>query len=344
VYHDAHGRRITRPSELERIARLAIPPAWKDVWISSSPHSHLQATGIDAKGRKQYKYHPRFRAVREAAKYAHIQRFAERLPRLRQRVRRDLRRAGLERDKVLSALVELMQRTCMRVGNDAYAATNGSYGVTTLCDRHATIRGSKLRLKFKGKGGKLHEISLDDARLARIVRCCRDLPGQRLFQYEDGDGQPHSVTSGDVNDYLRRVTGEPFSAKDFRTWSGTLLALHELDGGTAPASEREARRGVRQALEQVSVELGNTVSVCRKSYVHPLVIDQYARGELAASLGRARRAARRAPLRGLREIETVALYWLRALPAGLDLERHGAKPRGARGRRAAPQRGRSSKG
>jgi DNA topoisomerase-1 len=152
------------------------------------------------------------------------------------------------------------------------------------------------------------------------------------------------VTSGDVNDYLRRVTGEPFSAKDFRTWSGTLLALHELDGGTAPASEREARRGVRQALEQVSVELGNTVSVCRKSYVHPLIIDQYARGELAASLGRARRAARRAPLRGLREIETVALYWLRALPAGLDLEPHGAKPRAVRGRRAAPQRGRSSKG
>ncbi|HKO93199.1 MAG TPA: DNA topoisomerase IB, partial [Polyangiaceae bacterium] len=303
VYYDAKGRRITRPSELERIARLAIPPAWKNVWISASPQSHLQATGTDAKGRKQYKYHPRFRAVREAAKYAHIRLFAERLPGLRQRVRRELRRAGLDRDKVLSALVELMQRTCMRVGNDCYAATNRSYGVTTLRDRHATIRGSALRLQFKGKAGKLHEISLDDARLARIVRRCRDLPGQRLFQYQDQDGQPHAVTSGDVNEYLRRVTGEPFSAKDFRTWSGTLLALHQLDGSAAPGSEREARRAVRQALEQVSAELGNTVSVCRKSYVHPLVIDQYTRGELAASLRRARRAARRAPLRGLREIE-----------------------------------------
>jgi len=174
------------------------------------------------------------------------------------------------------------------------------------------------------------------ARLARIVRRCRDLPGQRLFQYEDGDGQPHAVTSGDVNDYLRRVTGEPFSAKDFRTWSGTLLALHELDGGTAPASEREARRGVRQALEQVSAELGNTVSVCRKSYVHPLVIDQYARGELHVSIERARRAARRAPLRGLREIEAVALHWLRGLPARPLLGPPGAaRPRAAR-QRAAP--------
>jgi DNA topoisomerase-1 len=226
----------------------------------------------------------------------------------------------------------------MRVGNDCYAATNGSYGVTTLRDRHATIRGAQLRLKFKGKGGKLHEISLEDARLARIVRRCRDLPGQRLFQYEDGDGQPHAVTSGDVNDYLRRVTGEPFSAKDFRTWSGTLLALHELDGGTAPASEREARRGVRQALEQVSAELGNTVSVCRKSYVHPLVIDQYARGELNVSIERARRAARRAPLRGLREIEAVALHWLRGLPARLLLEPRGAPPRTGRQGAAARQR------
>jgi len=343
VYHDAQGRRITSPSELERIARLAIPPAWKNVWISPSPQSHLQATGTDSKGRKQYKYHPRFRAIREAAKFAHIQRFAERLPRLRRSVRRDLRRTGLDRDKVLSALVELMQRTCVRVGNDCYAATNGSYGVTTLRDRHATIRGSELQLRFKGKGGKLHEISLDDARLARIVRRCRDLPGQRLFQYEDAAGQPHAVTSGDVNDYLRRVTGEAFSAKDFRTWSGTLLALHELDAGALPTSEREARRSVRQALEQVSAELGNTVSVCRKSYVHPLVIDQYARGELAASLGRARRAARRAPMRGLREIELVALHWLRALPARLELEARVTPPRATVRRRSAPQRRRTGK-
>jgi DNA topoisomerase I len=320
AYSDARGRRIQNASELERIRALAIPPAWKDVWISSSPHSHIQATGTDARGRKQYKYHARFRALRDAAKYAHIQRFAEHLPSLRRRVQRDLRRPALDRDKVVSALVELMQRTCMRVGNDYYRAANGSYGLTTLRNRHARIRGVELRFKFKGKSGKLHEVTLEDARLARIVRRCRDVPGQRLFQFEDAEGAPHPVTSGDVNEYLRRATGEPFSAKDFRTWTGTLLAVRRLQSSAAPSSQREARGIVKQALTEVSLELGNTVAVCRKSYVHPSVIEQFASGQLAAALARARRAARKAPQRGLRELEAVTLHWLRGLPLRLPAE------------------------
>jgi DNA topoisomerase-1 len=319
VFFDTRGRRIRSPEQLARLQALAIPPAWKNVWISPSARSHIQATGEDAKGRKQYKYHPRFRAVRDAAKFAHIQRFAEHLPRLRRRLRRDLHRAGLDRDKVLSALVELMQRTCVRVGNDCYALANGSYGLTTLRDRHASIHGSELRFKFKGKGGKLHEVTLEDALLARIVRRCREVPGQRLFQFVDDDGQPHSVSSGDVNEYLRRATGEPFSAKDFRTWTGTLLAVQQLGASASTGSQRAARRAVKQALERVSTELGNTVAVCRKSYVHPSVIEQYSRGELSAAMTRARRAARRRPVRGLREPEVVALYWLRAWPDRLNV-------------------------
>jgi DNA topoisomerase-1 len=318
-YFDARGREITDEQKLERIRALVIPPAWKDVWISPSPRSHIQATGKDAKGRKQYRYHPRFREVRDAAKYAHILRFAEQLPKLRRRLQRDLLRSGLDREKVLSAIVELMQRTCVRVGNDCYAAANGSYGLTTLRDRHAKIQGPQLRFKFKGKGGKLHEVTLEDARLARIVRRCREVPGQRLFQFVDEQGKPHPVTSGDVNDYLRQVTGEPFSAKDFRTWTGTLLAVHWLAASTAPMSQRDARRAVKQALERVSAELGNTIAVCRKSYVHPSVIDQCTRGELARSIARARRSAQKKPLRGLREPEAVALHWLRALPVAIEV-------------------------
>ncbi|MEY2932124.1 MAG: hypothetical protein RL033_2873 [Pseudomonadota bacterium] len=315
TYRNERGRRIVAAAELARIRALAIPPAWQQVWISPSSSSHIQATGQDARGRKQYRYHARFRALRDAAKYAHIQRFGELLPCLRRRLQKDLRRPGLEREKVLAALLELMQRTCARVGNDCYALANGSYGLTTLRDRHARISGAELRFKFKGKGGKLHEITLEDARLARIVRRCREVPGQRLFQFVDDRGEPHAVTSGDVNEYLRCITGEPFSAKDFRTWTGTLLALEQLASCPAPSSQREARQQSRRALERVSEELGNTPAVCRKSYVHPLVLEQYQGGQLRAALARARRAARRRPVRGLRESESVALCWLRALSA-----------------------------
>jgi DNA topoisomerase I len=315
TYHDERGRPMRDADALARVRKLAIPPAWTDVWISPSPLAHIQATGRDAKGRKQYKYHERFRALRDAAKYHHILRFGQKLPLLRKTLARDIRKPGLEQDKVLSAVIALMQRTCMRVGNDSYADTNGSYGLTTLRDRHARIQGSSIELRFKGKSGKVHHIRLDDARLARIVRSCRDIPGQRLFQYVGADGKFHAVTSGDVNDYLRRVTGEPFSAKDFRTWAGTLLAVHAL-GACEPGSSLTAtRREVKRALEGVSAELGNTIAICRKSYVHPAVIDQYTSGELRTTFHKAARLAKSRPVRGLRPPEAVALRWLEALPA-----------------------------
>jgi DNA topoisomerase-1 len=313
-YHDETGRPIKSRRVIERIRELAIPPAWTEVWICPSPLGHVQATGRDAKGRKQYRYHERFRALRDGAKYHHILRFGHKLPELRRSLARDLRRPGLEQSKVLSAVIELMQRTCMRVGNDCYAELNGSYGLTTLRDRHAKIRGSEVEFHFKGKSGKLHHVRLDDARLAHIVRRCRDAPGQRLFQYADGDGNFHAVTSGDVNEYLRQVTGEPFSAKDFRTWSGTLLAVHALAACEPGSSLAATRRTIKRALEGVSAELGNTIAICRKSYVHPAVIDQYTSGELAASFRRATLSARRRPVRGLRQPESVALRWLEALP------------------------------
>jgi DNA topoisomerase-1 len=313
-YHDETGRPIKSRRVIERIRKLAIPPAWTEVWICPSPLGHVQATGRDAKGRKQYRYHERFRALRDGAKYHHILRFGHKLPELRRSLARDLRRPGLEQSKVLSAVIELMQRTCMRVGNDCYAELNGSYGLTTLRDRHAKIRGSEVEFHFKGKSGKLHHVRLDDARLAHIVRRCRDAPGQRLFQYADGDGNFHAVTSGDVNEYLRQVTGEPFSAKDFRTWSGTLLAVHALAACEPGSSLAATRRTIKRALEGVSAELGNTIAICRKSYVHPAVIDQYTSGELAASFRRATLSARRRPVRGLRQPESVALRWLEALP------------------------------
>jgi DNA topoisomerase-1 len=324
AYFDAAGRRLKNPTVIARIRALAIPPAWQDVWISQSPHGHIQATGRDARGRKQYRYHARFRATRDAAKFEHILRFGETLPRLRRALARDLARERLEKNKVVAAVVELMQRTCVRVGNDCYAEANGSYGLTTLKDSHARISGPELRFKFKGKGGKVHEVALSDRRLARIVKRCRDVPGQRLFQYEDERGVYHPVTSSDVNDYLRAVTGEPFSAKDFRTWAGTLLAVHVLGQAEPGASQRASKQQVKSALERVSSQLGNTVAICRKSYVHPAVIEQYSAGELRVSVQRAMKAAQEQPLRGLKAPEAVAVHWLRTLPAALPALRSAA--------------------
>jgi DNA topoisomerase-1 len=317
AYFDAGGRRLKNPAVIARIRALAIPPAWTQVWISQSPQGHIQATGRDARGRKQYRYHERFRATRDAAKFEHILRFGETLPRLRRALSRDLSQDGLDKSKVLAAIVELMQRTCVRVGNDCYAEANGSYGLTTLKDSHARISGAEVRFKFKGKGGKAHEVTLNDQRLARIVKRCRDVPGQRLFQYEDERGGYHPVTSSDINNYLREATGEPFSAKDFRTWAGTLLAVHVLGRAEPGATKAATARQVKRALARVSAQLGNTVAICRKSYVHPAVIDQYSSGELRASVRRAVRAAQRHPIRGLKTPEAVAVHWLRALPAAL---------------------------
>jgi DNA topoisomerase-1 len=314
TYYDERGRQIRDADAIARVRTLAIPPAWTNVWISPSPRAHIQATGRDARGRKQYRYHERFRALRDAAKYHHVLRFGQKLPTLRRRLSRDSGRAGLERDKVLSAVIQILERTCIRVGNDRYAEHNGSFGVTTLRDRHARVHGTSFDLDFKGKSGKRHRIHLDDARLARIVKRCRDLPGQRLFQYFGADGAPHAVTSGDVNDYLRRITGEPFSAKDFRTWSGTLLAVNALAAIAPEQTLTARRREIKRALAAVSEELGNTIAVCRKSYVHPAVIDQYTMGQLQASYSQAARRAARSPIRGLTKPEGIALRWLEALP------------------------------
>jgi DNA topoisomerase-1 len=278
-YVDAKGRAVRNESVLRRIRRLAIPPAWTDVWICPQTAGHLQATGRDARGRKQFRYHPDWREARDATKYEHVIEFARALPRIRRQVARDLRRSGIGRERVLATIVRLMDLTFVRVGNEEYAKQNGSYGLTTLRDRHAKVRGGKLRFRFRGKSGKQHEIELEDRRLARIVRECQDIPGQVLFQYYDEAGEPREVSSNDVNEYLRAAAGDDFTARDFRTWAGTVLAMRELQG-LAFATATDAKRNVVRAVERVAAELGNTVSVCRKCYIHPSVLERYADGAL----------------------------------------------------------------
>ena len=276
------GSLVSDEPTLKRIAALAIPPAWTNVWICPLANGHLQATGRDARGRKQYRYHARWRAVRDEAKYERTIAFGRALPRIRERVRRDLALPGLPREKVLAAIVDLMDRTSIRVGNEEYARANKSFGLTTLRDRHVRIDGSEIRFRFRGKSGKEHRISLRDRRLARIVQRCRDVPGYELFQYVDDAGEHHPVDAGDVNDYLREATGEEFTAKDFRTWNGTLAAALALEQFEPFASPTEAKSNVVRAIELVAAQLGNTVAVCRKCYVHPAVLDAYLAGELPA--------------------------------------------------------------
>jgi len=277
-YVDAKGREVTDPDERLRIKALAIPPAWIDVWVCPLSNGHLQATGRDARGRKQYRYHTRWREVRDEAKYDRLLDFGQALPGIRRRVEEDLKLAGLPRRKVLAALVQLLESTLIRVGNDEYARDNDSYGLTTLQDGHARISGSEMRFSFRGKSGKEHTIRLHDRRLAHIVKACRDIPGQRLFQYQDEDGEYHSVYSEDVNDYLHEITGQDFSAKDFRTWAGTVLAAEALHGIGPFDSVAQAKRNVGQAVEAVARRLGNTKTIARKCYIHPAVIDAYLQG------------------------------------------------------------------
>jgi DNA topoisomerase I len=267
-YHAPDGARLTDRAALDRIRALAVPPAWTDAWICPSPRGHIQATGRDARGRKQYRYHALWRQVRDEAKYERSIAFGEALPRLRRRVERDLRSRGLERRKVVAAVVRLLDTTLMRVGNEEYARQNRSYGLTTLRDQHGRVRGSELRFSFKGKAGKRHEVSLRDRRLARIVRHCQELPGQRLFQYRDDEGNPQPIDSDDVNDYLRDALGDGFSARDFRTWAGTVLAYRCLRVADAGADKRR----LSNAVTQVARWLGNTPAVCRSAYIHPAVL------------------------------------------------------------------------
>ena len=283
-YVDAAGAPVRDEETLARIRSLAIPPAWSDVWICPHPQGHIQATGRDEKGRKQYRYHPRWRQVRDEAKYGRMAAFGRALPRIREAVDADLRRDGMPRRKVLAAVVQLLELSLIRVGNDEYARANKSFGLTTMRNRHVAVEGPTIRFQFKGKSGVKHRISIKDRRLARVVARCQELPGQELFTYIDDDGEAQRIDSADVNEYLREVAGEDFTAKDFRTWAGTVLASLALQEFEAFDGEAQARRNVVQAVERVAERLGNTPSVCRKCYVHPAVLDAYLDGSMLDAL------------------------------------------------------------
>lgn len=283
-YRGPDGKTITDKAERARLASLAIPPAYTDVWICPDPRGHVQATGRDAKGRKQYRYHPDFRAVRDGAKYDHMLDFAHVLPQIRDRVDQDMARRGLPAEKLVATVVHLLENTMIRVGNADYARQNKSHGLTTLRDRHVKIDGSQIRFRFKGKSGKEWDLGLRDRRVARIVRAAQDIPGQHLFQYLDEDGQRQKITSTEVNAYLRDISGRNVTAKDFRTWTGTVLAALALAEYEAVDSQAAAKRNIREAIEQVAARLGNTPTICRKCYVHPQVIDSYLADELKLEL------------------------------------------------------------
>jgi DNA topoisomerase I len=283
-YVDAKDEPVADEATLKRIKSLAIPPAWTDVWICPQANGHLQATGRDARGRKQYRYHPKWREVRDDVKYERMINFGKALPKIRKEVDRALALPGLPRDKVLATIVYLLEATMMRIGNDEYARENKSYGLTTLRNRHVKIDGSEVEFRFRGKSGVYHDVKVHDRRLARIIQRTRDLPGQDLFQYLDEDGERHTVGSSDVNDYLRTITGEDYTAKDFRTWSGTVLAAMALQEFEAVDSDAQAKKNVVRAIESVAERLGNTPSVCRKCYVHPAVLDAYLDGTMLEGL------------------------------------------------------------
>jgi DNA topoisomerase-1 len=280
TYRSPSGNTVRDQRTIARIKQLAVPPAWEHVWICPDPNGHVQATGRDAKGRKQYRYHPRFREHRDTVKYERVYDFGEVLPAIRKRVADDLGRAGLEREKVVATVVRLLEATLVRVGNEEYARENKSYGLTTLRDRHARFDRNGVRFVFRAKSGIDCAVEVNDKRLRRVVKQCQDLPGQLLFQYVDDDGEPRPVTSTDVNDYLRDAAGMPVTAKDFRTWMGTLMAACALASLPPPASPTEGKRVLKGVLEVVSSHLRNTPAVCRGSYVHPVVIDAYLDGTL----------------------------------------------------------------
>jgi DNA topoisomerase-1 len=299
AYHDPDGRAVRDAAALDRIRALAIPPAWTDVWICPSADGHIQATGRDQKGRKQYRYHDAWRRDRDGLKFGRMIAFGRALPRLRARVEADLARRGLPREKVIAAVVRLMELTLIRVGNEEYAQANKSFGLTTLRDRHARLSSVGGTFQFKGKSGKVHQTGFRDRRLARIVKACQDIPGQRLFQYHDENGQRRAVESADVNAYIRAAIGEGFSAKDFRTWAGTLAAAQALCQRPKAASSTEARHHVSACVKAVAGLLGNTAAVCRGSYIHPLVLEAYEQGVLPLKPGRSARAFELAVIRFL---------------------------------------------
>jgi DNA topoisomerase-1 len=311
-YRDADGKIVRDAATLSRIRALAIPPAWENVWISPDPRGHIQATGRDARGRKQYRYHDDWRVVRDEAKYHRLVAFCAALPALRAAVERDLACSCLCKPKVIATVIALMERAQLRVGNEEYARQNGSYGATTLRDRHARFHGDTLELSYRGKSGIVRKIRVADRRLAKIVRRCRDLPGQRLFQYVDGDAI-HPITSTDVNDYLRDASGGPFTAKDYRTWAATLGAAWLLCGLAAPSTQRECKRCVKQVVDAVAQQLGHTPSVCRASYIHPRVIDDFGANKLAVLARQLKRRAAPRETRAASPGDAIAIETLRAI-------------------------------
>ncbi len=337
AFYAPDGTRITDPAVRQRILKLAIPPAWTDVWICPDPDGHIQVTARDDRGRKQYRYHPSYRAARDHSKFRRIIEFSECLPIIRERVERDLRAPDLSRRQILATVVRLLDRTLVRVGNDEYARENRSFGLTTLRGRHVTVRGHKMRFSFRGKSGVQHTVDLTDRRLARIIQRCQDLPGQELFQYLDPSGHRQAVSSGDVNEYLRSMTHVVVTAKDFRTWAGSMLAAKELRALGPAANPKEAEKNIVKAVDAVAERLGNTRAVCRKYYVHPGLLQAYLEGRTAPPPEPAPSPkARRVRATGaLRRDEVAVLAFLQALDAGEPVPLVKPKPPSARPRGAA---------
>jgi DNA topoisomerase-1 len=329
-YWDADGARLRAKADRERIRALVIPPAWTDVWISPIANGHIQATGRDARRRKQYRYHARWREVRDEVKYGRMLAFGAALPSIRRRTRADLRQPSLTRTKVLATIVQLLEKTLIRVGNEEYARTNHSFGLTTMRDRHAEVKGSSVTFEFRAKSGIKQVIGFSDPLLARTVKRCQDLPGQTLFQYIDENGERQSVDSADVNDYLREITGQDFTAKDFRTWAGTVIAACALRELRIYDSEAQAKRNIVEAVSEVAKKLGNTKAVSRKCYIHPAVLDAYLEGSTIADVVQQHgRVMRRFSGLSREEIALLALLEHR-------LGRERTKRRnGARGKKAA---------
>ena len=310
-YRDPLGRLVRDPGTLRRIKALVIPPAWTEVWICSDPNGHLQATGRDDRRRKQFRYHPRWREIRDETKYARMVGFAGVLPKIRRRIKKDMGLPGMPRNKVLATVVRLLEVSLIRVGNDEYARDNNSFGLTTMRNQHVDVEGANLRFHFRGKAGRWHNVDIHDRRLAKIVERCQDLPGQELFQFVGGDGTRHDVRSEDVNEYIREITGQDFTAKDFRTWAGTLLAAMALREFEVFETKAQAKKNIVTAIEAVAGKLGNTPAVCRKCYVHPQVLDSYLEGTLAKTLMQRVKKTVPKSLRGLTAEEAAVFGLLR---------------------------------
>lgn len=307
-YLGTNNRAVTDKNTLARIKRLAIPPAWTDVWICPVDNGHLQATGRDARGRKQYRYHSHWRQVRDESKYNRMLEFAKILPKVRQRIESDLKLSGLPREKVLATVIKILETGLIRVGNDEYARTNKSFGLTTMQDRHVDVNGATIRFQFRGKSGKYHQIDIEDRRLARIVDHCQSIPGQELFQFIGDDGKPHDITSTDVNEYLQEITQSDFTAKDFRTWGGTVLAAMALQEFEKFDTKTQAKKNLVRAIEAVAQRLGNTPAICRKCYIHPEIMTSYLDGTMIDTFRKRAERLRKVP--GLRPEENLVLAFL----------------------------------